>query len=165
MISTSSIFLLLSLCSNFISHVRYCYFNSIISIWFAAVDFFPIYIVSLVRFQFKWLNILVISSSKILSSIFTSKLSFNLFLVTFFSFYFKNSWSHYLISTFYVSIICVCVCMCVCMCVFVCVCMRTQLRSTHCDPMDCSPPGSSVNGILQVRILEWVAISYSRGSS
>ena len=34
-----------------------------------------------------------------------------------------------------------------------------------CDPMDCSKPGSSVHGILQARILEWVAISYSRGSS
>ena len=33
-----------------------------------------------------------------------------------------------------------------------------------CDPMDCSPPGSSVHGILQARILEWVAISFSRGS-
>ena len=31
--------------------------------------------------------------------------------------------------------------------------------------MDCSPPGSSVHGILQARVLEWVAISYSRGSS
>ena len=36
---------------------------------------------------------------------------------------------------------------------------------TLCDPMDCSLPGSSVHGISQVRILEWVAISYSRGSS
>ena len=34
-----------------------------------------------------------------------------------------------------------------------------------CDPLDCSPPGSSVLGILQARILEWVAISFSRGSS
>ena len=34
-----------------------------------------------------------------------------------------------------------------------------------CDPMDCSPPGSSVLGILQARILEWVAIPLSRGSS
>ena len=34
-----------------------------------------------------------------------------------------------------------------------------------CDPMDCSPPGSSVHEILQARILEWVAISSSRGSS
>ena len=32
-------------------------------------------------------------------------------------------------------------------------------------PMDCSLPGSSVHGIFQVRILEWVAISFSRGSS
>ena len=34
-----------------------------------------------------------------------------------------------------------------------------------CDPMDCIPPGSSVHGILQARILEWFAISYSRGCS
>ena len=37
--------------------------------------------------------------------------------------------------------------------------------SDSCDPMDCSPPGSSVHGILQARILEWVAISFSRWSS
>ena len=36
---------------------------------------------------------------------------------------------------------------------------------TFCDPMDCSPPGSSVHGILQARILVWVALSYSGGSS
>ena len=35
----------------------------------------------------------------------------------------------------------------------------------YCDPMDCSPPGSSVHEIFQARILEWVAISFSRGSS
>ena len=34
-----------------------------------------------------------------------------------------------------------------------------------CDPVDGSPPGSSIHGILQARILEWVAISFSRGSS
>ena len=34
-----------------------------------------------------------------------------------------------------------------------------------CDPMDCSPPSSSVNGIFQAIILEWIAISFSRGSS
>ena len=34
-----------------------------------------------------------------------------------------------------------------------------------CDSMDCSPPGSSIHGILQARILEWVAILFSRGSS
>ena len=36
---------------------------------------------------------------------------------------------------------------------------------TLCDPMGCSPPGSSVRGILQARILEWVAIPFSRGPS
>ena len=41
----------------------------------------------------------------------------------------------------------------------------TQSCSTLCNPMDCSPPGSSVHRILQVRILEWVAIFSSRGSS
>ena len=33
------------------------------------------------------------------------------------------------------------------------------------DPIDCSPPGSSIHGILQARILEWVAMPSSRGSS
>ena len=37
-----------------------------------------------------------------------------------------------------------------------------QSCPTLCDPMDCSPPGSSAHGILQARILEWVAISFSR---
>ena len=40
-----------------------------------------------------------------------------------------------------------------------------QSCPTLCDLVDCSPPGSSVHGILQARILEWVAISSSRGSS
>ena len=40
-----------------------------------------------------------------------------------------------------------------------------QLCLTLCNPMDCGPPGSSVHGILQARILEWVAIPFSRGSS
>ena len=39
------------------------------------------------------------------------------------------------------------------------------LRLTLCDPMDCSPPGFSVHGILQARILEWAAMPSSRGSS
>ena len=41
----------------------------------------------------------------------------------------------------------------------------TQWCPTLCNPMHCSPPGSSVRGILQTRILEWVVISSSRGSS
>ena len=36
---------------------------------------------------------------------------------------------------------------------------------SDCDIMDCNPPGSSVHGISQARILEWFAISYSKGSS
>ena len=41
----------------------------------------------------------------------------------------------------------------------------TQSCLTLCNPVDCSLPGSSIHGILQARILEWVAISFSRGSS
>ena len=43
--------------------------------------------------------------------------------------------------------------------------LGAQLCLTLCDPMDCSPPGFSVPGILQARILEWVAVPSSRGSS
>ena len=46
---------------------------------------------------------------------------------------------------------------------FFCICVH--LHPTLCYPMDCSPPGSSVRVISQARILEWVAISFSRGSS
>ena len=46
-----------------------------------------------------------------------------------------------------------------------CYCLVALLCLTLCDPMDCSPPGSSVHGICQARILEWVAISFSRESS
>ena len=41
----------------------------------------------------------------------------------------------------------------------------TQLYLTLCDPMDCSPPGSSDQRILQARMLEWIAIAFSSGSS
>ena len=47
--------------------------------------------------------------------------------------------------------------MCACSITLSCLCL--------CDPMDCSPPGSSVRGILQARMLEWVAIPFSRGPS
>ena len=43
--------------------------------------------------------------------------------------------------------------------------LATNLSPTLCDPMDCSLPGSTIHGISQERILEWVAISFSRGSS
>ena len=44
-------------------------------------------------------------------------------------------------------------------------CLVTQSCPALCNPMDCRPPGSSANGIPQARILEWVAISFFRGSS
>ena len=44
-------------------------------------------------------------------------------------------------------------------------CVYAESCPTLCDPMDCSWPDSSVQGIFQVRILEWVAISSSRGPS
>ena len=40
-----------------------------------------------------------------------------------------------------------------------------QSCPTLCDPIDCSLPGSSVHGIFQAIVLEWIAISFSRGSS
>ena len=53
-----------------------------------------------------------------------------------------------------------------CACVHVCVCAHLlQLCPTLCNPRDCSPPGGSVQGILQAGILEWVAMPSSRGSS
>ena len=42
-------------------------------------------------------------------------------------------------------------------------CLVAQLCLTLFDPVDCSPPGSSVHGIVQARILEWVAIPFLRG--
>ena len=52
----------------------------------------------------------------------------------------------------------------VCVCVWS-VCAVAQSCLTLCNPMDCSPQGVSVHGVFQTRILEWVAISFSRGSS
>ena len=46
-----------------------------------------------------------------------------------------------------------------------CYCSVTQMCPTLCDPIDCSPPGSSVHGILKAWILGWVAISSTRASS
>ena len=43
--------------------------------------------------------------------------------------------------------------------------MKSLSLSNSCNPMDCSLPGSSVHGIFQARVLEWVAVSFSRGSS
>ena len=46
-----------------------------------------------------------------------------------------------------------------------CCCVVAQSSPTLCNPTDCGLPGSSVRGISQARILDWVAISFSRGSS
>ena len=58
-----------------------------------------------------------------------------------------------------------CVCVCVCLCV--CIAFVYWLNHVHlfCDPMDCSPPGSSIHGISQARVLEWVSMPSSRGYS
>ena len=47
----------------------------------------------------------------------------------------------------------------------ICCCLVFQSCPVLCHPMDCSLPGSSIHGISQARTLEWVAISFSRGSS
>ena len=44
-----------------------------------------------------------------------------------------------------------------------CAGVQARLCLTLCKPMDCSPPSSSIHGIIQARTLEWVAISFSRG--
>ena len=53
-----------------------------------------------------------------------------------------------------------------CVCVCVCVCVKSlQSCPTLCDSIDCSPSGSSVHGILQARILAWIAMPSFKGSS
>ena len=72
--------------------------------------------------------------------------------------------------------VCMCVCiymyffqmgnLCIVLYMLACVCAKSlQSCPTLCDPMDCSPPGSSVHVIPQARIVEWVAMPSSRGSS
>ena len=73
---------------------------------------------------------------------------------------YKLEWDPYRLATVSFSLPCL-----LGVCIISCVCMHAQSCPTLCNPMDCSPPGSSVHGISQARILEWVAISSSRGSS
>ena len=63
--------------------------------------------------------------------------------------------------------VCVSVCVCerVCVCVCVCVCAQSLYHVQLFDPTDYSQLGSFVDGAFQARILQWVAISYSKGSS
>ena len=68
----------------------------------------------------------------------------------------------------HISWVCVCVCVCVCIYTLTIYIWWWWLSLCHVqffNPMACSPPGSSVHGIFQARILEWVAISFSRESS
>ena len=71
-----------------------------------------------------------------------------------------------------------CVCVCIYMYIYIYKCfvsysvidknkviLDAQLCQTLCNTMDCSPPGSSANGISQARRLEWVAIPFSMGTS
>ena len=44
-------------------------------------------------------------------------------------------------------------------------CLAASVMANFCDPMGCSLPGSSIHGILQARILEWVAVTFCRESS
>ena len=44
-------------------------------------------------------------------------------------------------------------------------CFNCSVMSPLCNPIDCSSPGSSVHGVFQARMLKWVAIPFSRGSS
>ena len=66
--------------------------------------------------------------------------------------------------------VCVCVwCVCVCVCMFSHFSAATAAKSlqscpTLCDPIDGSPPGSPIPGILQARTLEWVVISFPQGT-
>ena len=57
------------------------------------------------------------------------------------------------------------VCLCVVTAATACCCLVAKSCPTFCDPMDYSPPSLSLHGIFQTRILEWVATSFSRGSS
>ena len=54
---------------------------------------------------------------------------------------------------------------CPCAMIPCCCYLVAQLCLTLCDPVDCSPPGSSVHGVSQARILEWFAIYFCRGTS
>ena len=72
---------------------------------------------------------------------------------------FQEYFQHSTERIYWISSSLLCVCVCVCMCV-----KSFQLCLPLCNHMDCSPPGSSAHGILQARILEWIAMSSSRGS-
>ena len=71
---------------------------------------------------------------------------------------------HYVVHIFWLNLVYYLYTM-LCVCVCVCVCVSCSVVSHSATPMDYSPPGFSVHGVLQARILEWVATAFSRGSS
>ena len=80
--------------------------------------------------------------------------------------FFKDVYACFISCIKYVSVIYIYTHTYMCVCMRMCACAQSlQLCLILCNPMDYSPPGSSVHGILQARILEWVAMASSRGSS
>ena len=73
----------------------------------------------------------------------------------------EDSWGIYFLNSFWgkrgsFDTVCVCVCVCVCLCLCLCVCVITQSGLTLSDPMDCSPPGSSVLEFSRQEYWNWL---------
>ena len=78
----------------------------------------------------------------------------------------KVHWCHYVISsTRNTATYCSIVALQCCVSIRAVLCLVVQSCLTLCNPMDCSPPDLPVHGVSQARVLVWVSISFSRGSS
>ena len=143
----------------------------------------PSYHSSLFNMQvFEWLNLIIILMTIITHLniyIFPHKSTLHIqsdldFIITFIFIIFLI-WLIYnvLVSGMQQSKLCVCVCIYICVYIYIYIynmvkkvkMLVAQSCPTLCDPIDCGLPGSSVHGILQAKIVEWVAMPYSRGSS
>ena len=115
------------------------------------------------RFTFKWYHMIFV---------FLWLTSLN--MINLYVYPYCCKWHYFILYYGWAIFLCVCVCVCVCNLISSFICQWTfrllpclaaakSLQSclTLCDPVDSSPPGSSVPGILQARTLEWVAISFS----
>ena len=118
----------------------------------------------------QWLHHFILINSWEVSRFlkFSTSLATLVYLLIYFGFVFNNNhrnWCKVNLS--------LCVCVCVCVCVLACVprviayniLLVAQSCLTLSNPMDYSPPGSSVHGTFQTRILEWITISFSSRSS
>ena len=88
-------------------------------------------------------------------------------LIKCFCIFVRNCWDVFVYVCFWVLCFVQLICMSVCwyhIILIMCVCICTLSCLALCNPVDCSPPGSSVHGVSQARILEWVARLFSRGS-